>query len=217
MQLTRCFVLFPFVSFSLQLLVCQGGEQQLWQAQGYGVRSHTHTCMHACTHAHMHAGTHACRHACTQALTHARTQAYDVPLPPAKDRPDEEFARWKERFLLHALHVACDKNMHEHQGTCCKGKRGQTGCRMCSPWAHNVNKTRAQQLVPKTQGEEKQVKDTQPAMTTERLMEMLNVNSEQSIYPYLREIGIGQVHTRWTDRWMNRWMDMPRQMNAHAK
>ena len=62
---------------------------------------------------------------------------------------------WWPEFEHHALTVVMNRHTHEHCATCLKGKRGKTGCRLCAPWAHDINCTRCVELrLQRSQDEE---------------------------------------------------------------
>ena len=86
-----------------------------------------------------------------------RDPAFPIPLPPNK--PSDEASteewdtyrrklkeEWEPEFQHHALMVVSSRHFHTHQGTCLLGKRGNTGCRMCAPWPHDIDDTRLVQL-----------------------------------------------------------------------
>ena len=90
-----------------------------------------------------------------------RDAAFDTPTPasmgiePPSARASEaersEYRRrlneeWWPEFYHHAMMVVADRHVHEHQGTCLKGKRGKTGCRMAAAWGHDVDETRLVEL-----------------------------------------------------------------------
>ena len=65
---------------------------------------------------------------------------------------------WWPEFEHHALTVVMNRHYHEHCATCLKGKRGKTGCRLCAPWAHDVDCTQCLELrLLQTQDEDRGV------------------------------------------------------------
>ena len=100
-------------------------------------------------------------HAVGQALRvlripYRRDAAFQIPLPhpPVCGDPATEtqqafsvrMTEWFTRFRHHAYVVAMNRNLHEHQFTCTKGKKGCTGCRMFAAWGHDVDESRCTQL-----------------------------------------------------------------------
>lgn len=72
----------------------------------------------------------------------------------AWERGYDEHDRWSDALAQRALRELHDKmeaaaakplvaarHVHEHCGTCLHGKLGVTGCRLCAPWAHDVDAT----------------------------------------------------------------------------
>jgi hypothetical protein len=53
-----------------------------------------------------------------------------------------KLTRLRERGEL----VAMDHNRHRHSASCRKGVRGESGCRFCVPFAHNIDRSRCIQL-----------------------------------------------------------------------
>ena len=85
-----------------------------------------------------------------------RDASFTIPMPPPapeKNATEEtrweyerELQEWWPRFRHHALMVVAGRHVHKHCPTCLTGKRGKTGCRLCAPWAHDLNETRIVEL-----------------------------------------------------------------------
>ena len=87
-----------------------------------------------------------------------RDPAHAIPAPPEEPKGRASEAAWQRyrneledtwwpEFEHHARMVVASRHVHVHCPSCWKYKRGQTGCRMCAPWAHDINKTRLVELV----------------------------------------------------------------------
>ena len=87
-----------------------------------------------------------------------RDPAHAIPTPPEEPKEGASEDEWQEYrnelentwwpdFEHHARMVVASRHVHVHCHSCWKYKRGQTGCRMCAPWAHDINRTRLVELV----------------------------------------------------------------------
>ena len=84
---------------------------------------------------------------------HRRNAACSIPNPPKDTDNTTKWDDWDAKFTHHAHVTVMTKHSHVHMATCCKGKRGATGCRLCNPNGHDIDETRCIQLdlYPKNQ------------------------------------------------------------------